>query len=267
MPEENTQSVSVPPLASDRTTADKPTEEKPAEAPVEAVQSTAAPAAPVQPTAEQEQPETAEETPAPIKEKTAEPATETEITKEEKQEAPEEIKKPDISPVQPVPDQNTEPVSPAKEPISASPSASAQPVPSKAEKSAAEEPAQKKPNVRTRLSAFKSAIEKTAAQPPEPRIISPKPNSPIIKPILSFLDKLKELRQKANLARQENKQTNLEKIMAFAREKQKITNNDVEKLTGVKDRQATNYLAELTKKDLLTRFGQKKNTFYKPIKK
>jgi len=105
------------------------------------------------------------------------------------------------------------------------------------------------------------------AKPPEPRIISPKPNSPIIKPVLSFLDKLKELRQKANLARQKNKQGNLEKIMAYANEKQKITNDDVEKLTGVKDDMATIYLNELTKKGLLMRFGQKKNIFYKPIKK
>ena len=41
--------------------------------------------------------------------------------------------------------------------------------------------------------------------------------------------------------------------------------NEVEKLTGVKDAQATNYLNILVKQGKLIRFGKKKNIFYKPI--
>ena len=55
-------------------------------------------------------------------------------------------------------------------------------------------------------------------------------------------------------------------ILDHARQKQKITNNDVEKLTGVKHWQAANYLKILTKQRKLIKFGKTTNTFYKPVK-
>jgi len=102
---------------------------------------------------------------------------------------------------------------------------------------------------------------------PETKIIGSEPDRPIIPLILSFLDKLKELRQKANAKRRENIEKNLKKIMAYAAETQKVTNNEVERLTGVSDRQALNYLSILVKRGDLVRFGKQKNNFYKPIKK
>jgi len=38
----------------------------------------------------------------------------------------------------------------------------------------------------------------------------------------------------------------------------------VERITGVKDAQATRYLEKLVKQGKLVRFGKKRNTFYKP---
>lgn len=81
-----------------------------------------------------------------------------------------------------------------------------------------------------------------------------------------FKDKLKEFRQKANQKRKEKMEKNLEKIMQYAWEKQKVTNNEVEKLTGVGDKQAERYLKILVKKRKLVKFGKTKNTFYKPVK-
>ncbi len=82
-----------------------------------------------------------------------------------------------------------------------------------------------------------------------------------------YLVKLFAQLKTANAKRQEKKQANLNKIMAYAKERQKITNNDVEKLTGVKHVQAAKYLKILTKKRLLVRFGKTTNIFYKPVGK
>ncbi|MBU4257011.1 DUF977 family protein [Patescibacteria group bacterium] len=61
-------------------------------------------------------------------------------------------------------------------------------------------------------------------------------------------------------------QKNLNNIMEYARETQKITNNDVERITKVKHTQSSKYLKMLVKQGLLVKFGKTKNTFYKPIK-
>lgn len=81
-----------------------------------------------------------------------------------------------------------------------------------------------------------------------------------------FKNKLFELRKLANQKRFEKVEKNLEKIMQYAMEKQKITNNEVEKLTGIGDKQAERYLKILVKKRKLVKFGKTKNTFYKPVK-
>ncbi len=81
-----------------------------------------------------------------------------------------------------------------------------------------------------------------------------------------FLDKLKKLRQQANQKRQENMKKNLAIIMEYAHRKQKITNDETEKITGVKNTQAYKYLKILVKQGKLVKFGKNINTFYKPIK-
>ncbi len=89
-------------------------------------------------------------------------------------------------------------------------------------------------------------------------------NNTIIQPVLSFLDKLKELRGRANTVRHKHVEENLKKVEAFAKENGGVTNDDVERLTGVKDTQATNYLNNLVKQGKLIRTGEKSNTIYKP---
>ncbi len=79
-----------------------------------------------------------------------------------------------------------------------------------------------------------------------------------------LLKYLKKLLQKANIIRKQKQQENLQKIMIFAKNQQKITRQDVKKLTGLKNSQANKYLRILTKKGRLIRFGNKRNTFYKP---
>jgi len=89
----------------------------------------------------------------------------------------------------------------------------------------------------------------------------------LVKPVIAFLERLGVLRGQANTKRQENKARNLEKILEYAQKNNKITNNEVEKITGVSDRQALNYLQILVKKGKFERFGSKRNTFYKPVSK
>ena len=81
-----------------------------------------------------------------------------------------------------------------------------------------------------------------------------------------YLQKLTEFRAQANKKRSDQVKANLETILNFARQKQKITNNDVEKLIGVKDRHAANYLNKLEKQKKIIRFGKTANIFYKPVK-
>jgi len=54
--------------------------------------------------------------------------------------------------------------------------------------------------------------------------------------------------------------------MEYAVKTQKVTNDDVERLTGVGDAQAARYLKKLTKQGKIIKFGKTSNTFYKPIK-
>ncbi|MEA3398373.1 MAG: DUF977 family protein [Patescibacteria group bacterium] len=81
-----------------------------------------------------------------------------------------------------------------------------------------------------------------------------------------YLNKLTEFRTQANAKRREKKENNLKIIMNFARRKNKITNNEVEQLIGVKNTQASKYLKILLKQGKIVKFGKTKNTFYKPIK-
>ncbi|RLC39238.1 hypothetical protein DRH27_00200 [Candidatus Falkowbacteria bacterium] len=79
--------------------------------------------------------------------------------------------------------------------------------------------------------------------------------------------RLKELLVRANKARKTHSEKNLDIIMEYTWRTQKVTNNDVERITGVKHSQATRYLKKLVKQGKLIRFGRYRYTFYKPIKK
>lgn len=57
----------------------------------------------------------------------------------------------------------------------------------------------------------------------------------------------------------------LEKIMALARERKVITNDDVQKLLTVTDTTATNYLNELVKAARLKRTGFRAAARYEPV--
>ena len=102
----------------------------------------------------------------------------------------------------------------------------------------------------------------TAPTPPPPA-----PSAPEIPFAIKFKNKLKDLLQIANQKRSQKAQENLKKIMAYAQGKQKITNDEVEKIIGVKDSQAANYLNLLVKQNKLIKFGKTTNIFYKPLNK
>lgn len=79
---------------------------------------------------------------------------------------------------------------------------------------------------------------------------------------MQYLDKLRQYRFQANQRRLENKRINLEKIIEYTSERKFITNDDVERITGVGDSQAANYLNILVKNGKLIRKGRNRGTFY-----
>ena len=64
-------------------------------------------------------------------------------------------------------------------------------------------------------------------------------------------------------ARRARKDAKLQKILALAREKEFITNDDVEKLLHVSNKTATRYLNELIKQGKLQRVGSESHAQYK----
>ncbi len=82
-----------------------------------------------------------------------------------------------------------------------------------------------------------------------------------------FRNKLLEMLGRANEKRHARVEANEEKILAFAREHNRIDNQDVRDLTGYTDNWAREYLDRLEKQGKLVQFGQTgKNVFYKPVK-
>jgi len=92
-------------------------------------------------------------------------------------------------------------------------------------------------------------------------------SSEVVSSLKDLRSRLNELLLKANESRITHSEKNLDRIMEYAWETQKVTNNDVERITGVKHAQATRLLKKLVKDGKLARFGRYKYTFYKPIKK
>ena len=72
----------------------------------------------------------------------------------------------------------------------------------------------------------------------------------------SKAERNRELLQKANVKRRDNKQKNLDKIMAELEKRGKITNDEVEKLLRCSDATATRYLEELIKQGKIKRVGK-----------
>ena len=75
-------------------------------------------------------------------------------------------------------------------------------------------------------------------------------------------EKVKELLQKANEKRKQNKEDNLNKLLDFAKDKKVITNDDVRDFLHVSQSTATNYSNELVKRGLLRREGQRGGSKY-----
>ena len=147
------------------------------------------------------------------------------------------------------------------------PKTSPQPAPSQERESEpALAPTSKEAKTSSDAKAVADPANDGASKPTGQTIVSAPEINSIARPIMSFLDKLKELRGRANTVRHKHVEENLKKIIEYADRTQKVTNDDVERLTGVKHRQAVNYLNTLVKDKKLMKFGSKSNTFYKPVK-
>ena len=77
----------------------------------------------------------------------------------------------------------------------------------------------------------------------------------------SFLGRKKRMKDAesleiANQVREENKEKAKDKILELLRERGRISNDDVEKLIGVADSMATNYLDELEKEGKILQHGE-----------
>lgn len=66
-----------------------------------------------------------------------------------------------------------------------------------------------------------------------------------------------------NPMQSEHKEQNLEKVMAIAREKGEIRNDDIQYVLGVSDATAERYLGELEAQGKLVQIGEKKGTIYR----
>ena len=111
---------------------------------------------------------------------------------------------------------------------------------------------------------MKPPEEKPEEPKPEPE--KPKEEKPEInveEEVKKQLDeKVKELLQKANEKRKQNKEDNLNRVLGFAKDKKVITNDDVRDFLHVSQSTATNYLSQLVKSGKLKREGIRGGTKY-----
>jgi hypothetical protein len=128
---------------------------------------------------------------------------------------------------------------------------------------------------KNQASASAPAAVASPAAPKEPA--KPENSSAIAGPVAltaetrphqpSFEEQLKSYRRtiivKAHAKRRERVEENIKKIMAFTRENGRITNDGVERLIGVKDSRAGQYLKKLIKEKKLVRFGAGRKIHYK----
>ena len=113
----------------------------------------------------------------------------------------------------------------------------------------------------TLTSTFESA---PSAQTPTPTDSSATTHSLQASVPTSAQLNIKDLQGAANAKIQSNKREHLEKIVAFARHKKSITNNDVQILLRVSDATSTRYLLELVKAGRLKRVGKQRRPHYEP---
>ncbi len=83
--------------------------------------------------------------------------------------------------------------------------------------------------------------------------------------ILLNIGKVKRVIVYQNI-QQKEKQENKEKILQELQNKQKITNNDIEKLLNVSDATATRYLNELEKENKIEQIGKTGRSVYYQLK-
>ena len=82
-------------------------------------------------------------------------------------------------------------------------------------------------------------------------------------PIASGHVLVRDERKRGNATRLQNRDEHLEKIMAHAREKKEITNDDVEKLLHVSDATASRYLKMLVASGKLMKEGKGRGVQYR----
>lgn len=74
-----------------------------------------------------------------------------------------------------------------------------------------------------------------------------------------------DFRARIREAKKKKRESRLEKILAYARAKEKITNDEIQKLLRVSDATATRYAEELIRRGFLRKAGRMKSTRYEPI--
>lgn len=113
------------------------------------------------------------------------------------------------------------------------------------------------PEVQPQATAPVEPVVKTEIEQPK---IPPTPPSEADKFIKGGV--ITDLLQKAKEKIQLRKRAKLEKIMAFAQSKGKVTNNDAQKLLRCSDATATRYLFELVKQGRLKMISRRGGAFY-----
>ncbi len=98
-------------------------------------------------------------------------------------------------------------------------------------------------------------IKPIPAEPP--KVSPPGSNSSPLPPVPDFRTRIKE-------AKHRKREVKLERILAYVREKGKVTNDEVQKLLRVSDATATRYLHELVKRGLLQKGGATRAIYYFP---
>ena len=101
-------------------------------------------------------------------------------------------------------------------------------------------------------------VKQAQVQAQEQVIFSAPLSTPIANPLKLILQKCKQ-------AIFNKKQKKLEKILELAKKKNKVTNDDVQKLVLVSDKTAERYLAELTGRGKLNKAGSTSQIYYQII--
>ena len=107
-----------------------------------------------------------------------------------------------------------------------------------------------------------ATADTAAVSPLEPAPLSPSVSPPYSKGE-SEGNTARQAKGRATRARKTRER--LEKLMAFAKTRKQITNDDVQKLLRVSDATATRYLSRLVKEGKLRREGKQKRPIYAPV--